>query len=128
LARPKAYVRLARIKGISEAHNGYIDVYLNLGAIGVVLLAGVLVSNIKAIFKRLTSSPAFSSFGLAVWTVILFYNMTEAAFKSGLLWMLLMLSAIVVSAPAEVRVPAKAAIRRMPVSAQFSPAGTSLRK
>jgi O-antigen ligase len=116
------------IKGISEAHNGYIDVYLNLGAIGVVLLGGVLVSNIKAIFKRLTSSTDFSSFGLAVWTVILFYNMTEAAFKNGLLWMLLMLSAMVVSAPAEVRVPAKAVVRRLPVSAQFSPVGTSLRK
>jgi O-antigen ligase len=29
------------VKGISEAHNGYIDVYLNLGAIGALLLVGV---------------------------------------------------------------------------------------
>jgi exopolysaccharide production protein ExoQ len=116
------------VKGISEAHNGYIDVYLNLGAIGVVLLVGVLLSSIKAIYKRLSSSAAFASFGLAVWTAILFYNMTEAAFKSGLLWMLLMLSAINVAAPAEERLRVSAPLRRLQVSAPFSPVASSLRK
>jgi O-antigen ligase len=41
--------------GINEAHNGYLDVYLNLGAIGVVLLVGFLLSSFRTICKRFTS-------------------------------------------------------------------------
>ena len=72
---------------INEAHNGYLDIYLNLGVIGVLLLAGFLIASYRTICKRTTSFPALASLGLAIWTVLLFYDVTEVAFKNGLLWL-----------------------------------------
>lgn len=87
--------------GINEAHNGYLDIYLNLGSIGVVLLVGFLIASYRTILKQFTSSYALASLALAMWTVILFYNVTEAAFKGGLLWLSLLLGAVVIRERAE---------------------------
>jgi exopolysaccharide production protein ExoQ len=81
---------------VNEAHNGYLEIYLELGLIGLFLLVGFLISSYGTICKRIESSPAIASLGLATWTVLLFYNVTEAAFKGGLLWMVLLASATVV--------------------------------
>lgn len=89
--------RIWRIVGdINEAHNGYLDIYLNLGAIGVLLLVGFLISGYRTTCKKFTSSYDLASLTLAIWTVTLFYNVTEAAFKGGLLWMALLLGVSVV--------------------------------
>ena len=77
---------------INEAHNGYLDVYLTLGLIGVSLLILFLIASYSTICKRLASSPALASLGLAVWTVLVFYNMSEAAFQVGLPWMMLLMT------------------------------------
>ena len=81
---------------INEAHNGYIEVYLNLGLIGLFLIGGLLVSSYRTICKGLNCFSATSSLNLALWTVMLFYNMTEAAFKSGLLWLAFLIGAIAI--------------------------------
>ena len=82
--------------GINEAHNGYLEFYLNLGLIGVGLLAWFLTSSYRTICKRFKSSPPFESLGLAVWTALLFHSVTEADFRGGLLWLsVLMVGAIV---------------------------------
>jgi len=98
---------------INEAHNGYVDIYLNLGVIGLVLLAGFLIASYRTICKRLTTFPALASLGLAVWTVLLFYNITEVAFKSGLLWLTLLLGAIALPGRTEELVFSVAAINSM---------------
>jgi len=89
---------------LNEAHNGYLDVYLNLGLLGLLLLIGLLASSYRTICRRLGSPSNFASHTLAVWTIIVFYNMTEAAFQGGLLWMLLLSGAIVVPARFEDKV------------------------
>jgi exopolysaccharide production protein ExoQ len=81
--------------GLNEAHNGYLDVYLNLGLIGLFLLAGVLVASYRTISRRFATSSSLASLTVAVWTVLLFYNMTEAAFLGGLLWIMLLLGTVV---------------------------------
>jgi exopolysaccharide production protein ExoQ len=81
---------------VNEAHNGYLDVYLNLGAVGLVLLVAFLIATYLTIGKKLASSPSLASLSFAIWTMILFYNVTEAAFKGGLLWMVLLFGAIVI--------------------------------
>lgn len=83
---------------INEAHNGYLEVYLNLGFVGVFLIAGLLTTSYRSICKRLTSMPELASLNIAVWTIMLFYNMTEAAFRDGLMWVIFLLGAIAVSA------------------------------
>lgn len=51
-------------------------------------------------------SPSdFAPLSLALWTVLLFYNVTEAAFRgSQLMWVTFLLGAISVRIPAEDRV------------------------
>ena len=80
---------------INEAHNGYLEVYLNLGAIGVVLLLIFLIAAYKKICaKDLSSRNTIASLTFGLWTVAVFYNLTEAAFKHGLTWLGLLLGAI----------------------------------
>jgi len=85
------------IPGINEAHNGYLEVYLNLGLIGVFLLIALLLSSYRTICK-ITPTSSLASLGLALWTIVLFYNMTEsAAFRGNLMWITFLLVTIVVS-------------------------------
>jgi len=66
---------------INEAHNGYLEVYLNLGWIGVTLLALLLVTgyrNVLAFFRR---DPDAGRIRLAFFLVAIIYNFTEAGFR-----------------------------------------------
>jgi O-antigen ligase len=103
----------AVVGAINETHNGYLDIYVNLGAIGLLLLAAFLVASYRTICKRMESFPALASLGLAVWTVILFYDVTEVAFKNGLLWLTLLLGAVAVRGRTENLVFSVAAINNM---------------
>lgn len=76
----------------NQAHNGYIEVYLNLGYVGLCFLGGVLWAGYKTIQKRLILSAvpervgagdvAFATFGMAYLTAYVLYNMTDGAFKA----------------------------------------------
>ena len=82
---------------INEAHNGYLEIYLNLGLIGLSLLVGFLIASYRTICKRLMPFSSFASLSLAMWTTMLFYSVTEAGFRSGLMWLMLLLAGISVS-------------------------------
>ncbi len=92
-----------RVLWVNEAHNGYLEVYLNLGLIGLALLVLLLLSSYRRICAALKSSPSLASFSLAFWVISLFYNMTEAAFRGGLLWLILLLGTLAVPNRAERR-------------------------
>lgn len=72
----------------NQAHNGYIEVYLNLGAVGLLFLGGLLLSGYLRIKEQLASAfemnetESFARFGMAFLATYLAYNYTEAAFKS----------------------------------------------
>jgi hypothetical protein len=51
-----------------------------------------------------------------VWTAILFYNVTEVAFKSGLLWLVLLVGAMAVPARSEAAVAENVGAKRLPGS------------
>jgi exopolysaccharide production protein ExoQ len=91
----------AGLGGLTEAHNGYLEVYLNLGIIGVVLLIGFLISGYRNICRRLKSSPSLASLNLALWTIMLFYCVTEAGFRSGYMWTILLLATLALPRLAE---------------------------
>ncbi len=76
--------------GINEAHNGYLQMYLNLGLVGVFLLCCFLFAGYRTISSRLTVSGGLASLSLGLWVVLLFYNFTEAAFQNGLLWLMVL--------------------------------------
>src|SRR5438309_6099997 len=89
---------------INEAHNGYLEVYLNLGLIGIFLLAGFLIASYRTICRRLEPFSSLASLTLALWIVMLFYSVTEAGFRSGLMWLTFLLGSMDVSRRTEVRV------------------------
>jgi O-antigen ligase len=73
-----------------QAHNGYLEVYLNLGLVGVALLGGVLWTGLRNARRRLGiahdatgngDDSLFSTFAIAYIVAYLFYNTTEATFQ-----------------------------------------------
>jgi exopolysaccharide production protein ExoQ len=80
----------------NEAHNGYLEVYLSLGAVGLVLLASILVSTFKKIQKNLISGDFdYARFRMAFLFILLFYNITEAAFRGmSQMWLVFLLIAL----------------------------------
>ena len=92
---PRLQMIWAKFAVVNEAHNGYLEIYLNLGLVGLLLLGGFLITSYRTICKRLMPHSSFGALSLALWTVLLFYNVTEAAFKGGqLMWLAFLLGAI----------------------------------
>jgi len=78
-----------------EAHNGYLEVYLNLGWIGVSLFAFVLIDGYRKIIAAMRWDPATGGLRLAFFVTVLIEGLTEAPFRMmtatwfGLLWAIL---------------------------------------
>jgi O-antigen ligase len=68
-------------QGINQAHNGYIEIYLNLGWIGVALLATILITGYRRILVAVREMAPMASLRLAYFIVGVAYNFTEAGFK-----------------------------------------------
>lgn len=88
-----------------QAHNGYIETYLNLGWIGVVLLIGLLLATFRKGCRALVDDFALGRFRLGTLFAIIVYNYTEATFKAvHLVWTAFYLIAIDYAAeqPAEI--------------------------
>lgn len=64
----------------NEAHNGYIEIYINLGWIGIVLLAIFLTAGYRKLMYAYLGNLPLANLGLAYFLVGLVYNFTEAAF------------------------------------------------
>jgi exopolysaccharide production protein ExoQ len=79
---------------VNETHNGYLDAYVNLGAIGLFLIAGFLVASYRTVCRKVEPLSGLGSLSLAVWIVLLFYNITEAALYGGLLWLVLLMGTL----------------------------------
>jgi O-antigen ligase len=66
---------------VDEAHNGYLEVYLELGAIGVGLLCLIVLSAFRTAKASLLSDFDYGRLRLAVLSMFLVYNITESAYK-----------------------------------------------
>jgi exopolysaccharide production protein ExoQ len=82
---------------LNEAHNGYLEVYLNLGYAGCILLFLFVASAYRNICKSFKPFLSTASLSLAIWTAFLFHNTSEADFRSGVMWFAFALGAIAVS-------------------------------
>jgi exopolysaccharide production protein ExoQ len=79
--------RLAKIWAVywwhpNESHNGYIEMYLNLGICGLVLLGFIVVTGYKRVLNVVRRDPEIGCIRLALIVIALAYNCTEAAFKT----------------------------------------------
>lgn len=79
----------------NQAHNGYLETYLNLGFIGLFILIGVILSTYKKSRNELISSFDYGRFRMAFLIISLMYNVTEAAFRGlHLMWFVFLLIAM----------------------------------
>ena len=77
---------------INEAHNGYLEVYLNLGWIGVALLAALIVKGYHNIVSSFHRDIHLGGLRLGYFVAMMVYNFTEAGFRmSSFTWIFLLL-------------------------------------
>lgn len=76
-----------------HAHNGYLDLFLNLGAVGLVFGLIILVKSGLILLKSIWQSKITSTIGFlfGLWIFMLVYNLNESAFlrQNNLMWVLL---------------------------------------
>jgi len=81
----------------TQAHNGYIEVYLELGWIGILLLAAIVVTGYRNAIAMFRWMPEAGSIRLAFILVGLVYNFTEAGFRMmTFTWFFFLISTVVV--------------------------------
>jgi O-antigen ligase len=84
--------------GINEAHNGWIEMYLNLGWAGITLIALLVLTGYRRVIAAWREDRERGSFLLGLFLPILFESLTEAAFRMMYLaWFVLLLVIIVTS-------------------------------
>jgi exopolysaccharide production protein ExoQ len=83
---------------VTEAHNGYIEVFLNLGWVGVCLIANILVSGYARAIKGFRRNPSVGALMLAYIIASAAYSFTEAGFRMlDPVWIFLLLAVVVSS-------------------------------
>jgi exopolysaccharide production protein ExoQ len=101
-------------QGVNQAHNGYLEIYLNLGWMGIALLAGLIVTGYRRIFPAVRRQVQAGSLRLAYFIVAIAYNFTEGGFKMmHPVWIVFLLI---------IAVPRPTASKRPAASAQFDTA------
>jgi O-antigen ligase len=87
-----------KIDFFRSTHNGYLEMYLNLGIIGLLFVAGWIMTGLIKVWRYLKTDYTAAIMRLALIVVVAFYNWTEAGFAgTSNIWMLLFLA--VMSAP-----------------------------
>ncbi len=83
----------------NEAHNGYIEVLLNLGWVGISLLALLVIAGYKKILRGLRDT-SLARLELAYLLVAIVYSFTEAGFRMlSLTWVFLLLAIVSAGIP-----------------------------
>ena len=87
---------------VNEAHNGYLEMYLNLGWIGVGLLALMIVTGYQKVIAAVRANPATGPMYLAWFIAGLLASLTEAGFRMlSLPWIFFLFAMIAASATHE---------------------------
>ena len=80
----------------NQAHNGYLEMFVTLGWIGLALLALLMAWGYRNIMALMRSDPNFGRLSLALFVVGIIYNFTEAGFKvSNPVWITFLLAVTV---------------------------------
>lgn len=73
----------------AHAHNGYLDVWLQLGVIGLLLILGlVLVAGSRALRLYWSGQSSYYLWALAICVANVSYNLTETRFTLAIAWVL----------------------------------------
>jgi len=84
----------------NEAHNGYLEVYLNLGWIGITLLLLLMVKGYRNVVAAFRLDPESGSIRIAYFVVAVAYNFSESAFRMlNPIWIFFLLATTTVPVP-----------------------------
>jgi O-antigen ligase len=78
----------------NQAHNGYIELYLNIGFLGLTLLATLIIAAVRNIKKNISSMNSYNYqiLRLTFIVIVLAVNVTEAYFKGPVWFVFLVLA------------------------------------
>jgi O-antigen ligase len=92
---------------INEAHNGFIEVFLTVGWIGVALLGVLIATGYRNVIGAYRRDPDFGSLRIAFFLATIVTGFTEAVFKMmGPLWIVFLLAIAAVPRMSQRRVSA----------------------
>ena len=81
--------------GVTEAHNGYLEVFINLGWAGVLLLTWVLISAWHRAVQRLSVSLQEGCWAVALVVANLIFNLSESGVKKqSLIWLAFLMATV----------------------------------
>jgi O-antigen ligase len=109
--------------GGNQAHNGYIEIYVNLGWVGLFFLAIVILAGLRTVTASSRINPEWGPLKVAFFLICLTYNFSESAFKMMTpVWMMFIWATLSTPATQTVTVPeAKRRTSERPVVSPFSP-------
>lgn len=86
-----------------SSHNGYIDIFMNLGLAGVGSLLLLLVNAYRNISKKIGGEKGFGGLAFVFFIIILLQNLTEStlAVANSFLWILFLVSSVIVMSRAK---------------------------
>jgi O-antigen ligase len=80
---------------LNQAHNGYLEQYLNLGYIGLIFIGIIVISGLVKVNRELRENYYGALLSLCFIFIALLYNYTEAAFYGiSNMWLILLFSVI----------------------------------
>jgi exopolysaccharide production protein ExoQ len=81
------------MRGLNEAHNGFIEVYISMGWIGVLLLLVMIVIGYRNMIICFRRNPDAGRLRLALFLTVIVSSFTEAAFRAiGVSWIIFLLT------------------------------------
>jgi exopolysaccharide production protein ExoQ len=95
---PRIQIVDLQFPNINEAHNGYLEVYLNLGLFGVGLIVLILAHGYRSAVAAFRRDSVFGSLLTAYILTAAIYSITEAGFRMlNPIWFFLLLSVVTAS-------------------------------
>ena len=85
---------------INEAHNGYLDLFIELGIVGLLSLATLVFAFVRKCRQQLAFSRRWAAFGFGFLIMFVAHNTTESSFlgSTALLWNIFVVLLLVFSA------------------------------
>jgi len=80
--RPHQFQEIFHGIAINQAHNGYLETYIQLGLTGVIITLALLAATYFKAHRALLEESDFGRFRLAFLAAFIVYNWTEAAFRT----------------------------------------------
>ncbi len=64
----------------TTAHNGYIEIFLDLGIVGLLILMFLLMQTNKSIVRSFRDDPELSKLKIVLFVMIFFHNFSESGY------------------------------------------------